>query len=226
MLKDFILKDNLIIYFEAAVNGTNIRGSYNSPGVKNKSEFDPYSQKSIIVKYDFDTMKERVEYGISNGKDLKEQEFNVYSTSYGLLSSTLIHELQHAYDDFRSGGQTFNTKEFFEYSKTIRNNIASDIGNDIELFKQYINLPHEIWARYSQTMENLHFYTFDFTDDNKIKYIMYDMNHVIKDMGRNFSHFNQLSDEMKKKLIWKTAQFWHYEKDKVDRMNLDKKYTG
>lgn len=62
-----------------------------------------------------------------------------------LYRSTLVHELQHAYDHFRSNGKYTNDKKSRNYYKNF-NAMVDDMSN--KNFLKYLKLPHEYWARF------------------------------------------------------------------------------
>jgi hypothetical protein len=64
--------------------------------------------------------------------------------------STLIHELQHAYDAYRSGGKYVSDKRSVAFYNKRGENDMSD-----EEYQVYLSLPHEYWARFSQTMADI-----------------------------------------------------------------------
>ena len=78
------------------------------------------------------------------------------------LKSTTMHELKHFYDDYRSEGQFANTKQYKKYLSAIdthqQSNAVSRVDKDKadnEIYKQYVNLPHEISAKFVQTIHKL-----------------------------------------------------------------------
>jgi hypothetical protein len=64
--------------------------------------------------------------------------------------STLIHELQHAYDAYRSGGKYRSDRRSVAYYNKRGEKDMSD-----EEYQVYLKLPHEYWARFSQTMADI-----------------------------------------------------------------------
>ncbi len=239
-LEKFIRESNINILFEPnddsdIESGTVRKGSYTQLRVKNKAEFNPKSERDISVHYDYNELKESIDSMI-NEKDKQGRLFSVsdiYAKLYNRFYSTLVHEIQHAYDDYRSGGMAYQTKQYINYLKKyepqIKDNIIQSQVDDFEKYKAYLNLPHEIWARFSQTIHELQFYDVDFGTHSFI-YKMIPMNEVIKRFAYKFNGYRVLSDDMKKKLIRKIAQFWHIEKDRVDELNkeqqmIEKQYS-
>jgi hypothetical protein len=120
LLKDFV-KQKLYISFE----DINEYGVYIK---KNKNH------KYIALKYNNDIQD------VLNDKLGNYEPKNLFSYLYYIYNSTLIHELQHAYDDYRSNGKYDNIKS-----------------------SSYINLPYEINSFFTETISEL-----DFIDNGKI----------------------------------------------------------
>jgi len=223
-IRNFIAEMNLQIFF-LPKRGTSIsKGEYGAEETKKGENFKPKNERDINIYYDYERTKKLFDELISEkGENL--EEYDIYAKLFYNFNSILTHELQHSYDDYRSGGMAFNTKEFQDYKKKYYKKISDYIYrsqiDDLESYRQYLNLPHEIWARFSQTMLKLRFYTLDFNDikDNIIEYKMYPINDVIKRFGYEYNNFAVLSPEMKRRLIRKVAQFWHLEQEKVLELN-------
>ena len=73
------------------------------------------------------------------------------------MRSTLIHELQHAYDDWRSGGKYDKNKQTSDYKKKYTKDTLSggEVTFDTDHWAKYAQLPHEYWARFSQTVRDI-----------------------------------------------------------------------
>ena len=54
-----------------------------------------------------------------------------------------------------------------------------------------------------------------------MKYTMVNLNDIALEFKREFVGFNILTDEMKKRLFRKVAQFWHLEKNQIDKENKE-----
>lgn len=66
---------------------------------------------------------------------------------------TFIHELTHAYDDFRSNFKLGKVNEPPNY-------------NDVEGYKKYLNYNYEIHARFNALIYDINFYTTDIDEEN------------------------------------------------------------
>jgi hypothetical protein len=100
------------------------------------------------------------------------------------LMEILVHELQHCLDYFRSSGAFVKDQKSIDYYKK-----RGDRGKPIpyELWGDYLSLPHEYWARFSQTL--LRFYP---TTDLKTD---------IKDFKTMFDGWKYLEEKDKRRLI-------------------------
>lgn len=68
----------------------------------------------------------------------------------------LLHELRHAYDDFVSKGNYLNDKKSINYYGNYETDSKKpDYNMSSEQHKIYLTLPHEYWARFTQTINSL-----------------------------------------------------------------------
>jgi hypothetical protein len=230
-IKNFVKESNLQIYFTPKTEGKRSYADYGHIPIEKGEKFNPKWERDINVFYDYNRLRENI-YNLinkdfyNNPREKPIDSGEIYTKFYYEFNNSLIHEIQHAYDDYRSGGMAFNTKEYQDYIKKryfqIGNTFYQSQINDLKHLKTYLNLPHEIWARFSQAMLRVRFSTFDI-EDNNLVYRMYPLNGTIKQFGYEFQGYSTLPDDMKKRLIRKVAQFWHYEQDKVNKLNKEKK---
>lgn len=218
-LKEFINNSNVYIYFQPDKNELNKRGDYSAILYKKKNDYKPNAEKEINVFYDYNSLKDDLDKLINEKGEISAND--VYFKIFYKLYQTLIHELQHAFDDYRSKSMTFKTKQMQSYKDKYYKYINNDIIKDLEQSKKYLNLPHEIWARFSQTITKINFTNVDFNDQG-IVYSMYPIETVIIDFKNYFDGYNYLSDTMKRKLLNKVVQFWHYEEEKTKELNKQK----
>lgn len=77
---------------------------------------------------------------------------------------TLAHELQHAMDDFKSKGKVFASKandKYFDDMKSIHNKKTGAPLKNVsrkrqeEIFKEYLNLPHELWGHFAGAISEI-----------------------------------------------------------------------
>ena len=152
---------------------------------------------------------------------------DLYFSLYNDLISTSIHELQHAYDGYRSKGKSFN-KQNVDYIE--RRNKGNIIKNKEELEQEdrdflnkltdeYLNFPHEINARFSQAIKEIDFTKLLKNEDGRYEFSMRPLQDVVNSFKLYFRGYNILSGENKKRLIRKLSQFWHLEKERITHKN-------
>ncbi|MFW6219892.1 MAG: hypothetical protein ACOC33_03550 [bacterium] len=213
-LKEFIENANISITVQPKKNDSH-KGDY---GTYPDGKYNPRDERDITIYVDYGLLEERI------NEKLKERNNNMtqsdlFNILFYSLYTTLIHELQHAYDDYRSGGKALQTKEFKKY---IQDKTRDKINSDLESAKKYLNLPHEIWARFTQAVDRISFYEADYEKDKYgFQFKMVPLKKLAKDFARKFDGFSILSDKMKRKLINKIVQFWHYEKEKLPALNKE-----
>lgn len=193
-----------------------------------ENDYDPKASRNIdvnIVGLDqlLDDINNRI---MSENSDFDADDlyFHLFSAISGSHQGSpqqayivLVHELQHAYDDYRSKSKALNTKQYKNHSEKYQNNLADQQSDKrVEKFISYVNLPHEIWARFSQAIHVVSFSRHKF-EDGKYLQEMLPIREVVKDFQQNFNYYNELNDKMKRKLINKVVQFWHFEQDKMNK---------
>ena len=121
----------------------------------------------------------------------KENKLDIFNLVNKFLSSILIHELQHSYDNYRSKGKAFNNKQQQNYQKLITKKFDNWVDKN-KAWNTYINLDTEIWARLIETIPQLVFYN----NDKKNSFI-----DIIKEFKSKFQFWNELEEKKKKRLI-------------------------
>ena len=124
------------------------------------------NQKSIEIYYDNDYV-EKLKNDRQEKIDQKWGEFDskrIYTLFYYEFSSSLLHELQHAFDDYRSGGKAIDDRgrEEMEKMKKLvpdKNEVPEEVFHSLnnQRIIKYLNLSHEVWARFAQTVEKTKF---------------------------------------------------------------------
>lgn len=217
-IKDFIEQTNITI----SVNdkwSNNPKASYSVIMSKDKKKYNPRLGREIDVYVD-----KIVElYSEINNKIEKKPDYNerdLYFDLFYEIYSSLLHELQHAYDDFRSKNKVYQTKQFKKYREKYMQGVEDNVNQDAEHFLKYSNLPHEIWARFTQAMYETHFTEWDREKSkNDFVFVMKPIKDVVKQFKYAFKNFRYLPDKMKRKLLNKVVQFWHYEQEKLNKEN-------
>jgi len=220
ILENFIMESGKLV-FQFEPKKSTVKGDYQTYKQYDGEKFDPRRERAIRIFYDEEYISNFVNRKYEEKGDLKDYELK--SLFKKEFESALLHELQHAYDDYRSGGKIYQTKQWEDYLEKygtkIDNAIKDTQIDTIKKYKEYVNLPHEIWARFIQTISEIKFFeAVDF--DEKTENFVYEMNplnDVIKKFINRFVGLHDISEEMKRKLIKRVAQFWHLEKEKIEK---------
>lgn len=230
-LGNFLTNSNIMVQFVRA-NDTGVKGDY---GWVDDTEFDTTSLKTIRLfygeKFDAD-IKSKAEDVKTYHKKEKMDDKDLYFTFWYAFVSTLEHEIQHVYDDYRSNTKLYRTKQFDKYKQKYHLPTGAEIKiNDPEQINKrhqdYLRLQHEIWARFTQTINNPKFrmtkLDFAKTKDgiDYLKYEMLPIDEVVKNFKREFVGWNVMSDKIKRTLISRVVQYWHKEQDKLSDKNKE-----
>lgn len=158
----------------------------------------------------------------------KEVYFDIFHNFF----SSLLHELQHVYDSYRSGGKAFDKqikdekyREELRKKNTLlqrREDLVEDEINFVNsVSKKYLNFPHEINARFTQAVKDTRFWKFDIDMEKEEEvFTMIDFRNVFKEFKSKFNGWNILSEDDKYKLRRKLSQFWHLEKKWLQNKNI------
>lgn len=185
---------------------------------------------------------------ISNGfiERIKESDYiitkkveSLSSMMYYEIYEHLLHELQHVYDYYRSKGNYLNTKEFNTFSdrrsdteEIIRKKQNNLSISDEEIKKannniiQYLNLRHEIDARFTTTIQQMRFFDINYISENDKMIRSYNIKPFIdikEDFVLYFHGFKKLSDINKRRVLHLLGKFYIKMQDEVKRLNKENK---
>lgn len=227
-LADFIENSNLEIWPKYKQEIKRQRGYYTPPGL--------YDNKpKLIIFYEHEyrhelmrSVKEKALNYLSMYPDTKPIElFNSHDFYFNMFiefnkRKTLEHELQHAYDDYRSRGKVFQSKAVFKHGS--KYGWGDDDLDTPGRYKSYLKLPHEVWARFVQAIGNIYFYSIDThaQDKDGLKYTqkkMLDVRDVIEDFKSSFHGWKILPEKFQKRLIKSVVQYWYAEEKEVKHFN-------
>lgn len=153
---------------------------------------------------------------------------DVYFRLYYMFYSTLLHEIQHAYDGWRSKGKAFSgqmNKDFIKRREDAKRTKLLKQADELtpeeweairNSFKEYQNLVHEINARYAQTMHAIRMIGIDF---KTFKKSMNPWEGVYNAFKGEFDGWENLSDKMKRKLTRRLAKAYSETADEVNSDN-------
>lgn len=115
------------------------------------------------------------------------------------FKESIVHELKHAYDDYRTNGDFVIHKKTLDFFKNGDKEIKTK-----EDYIRYLNLPHEYWARFLETISN--FNEYDWSEDFNLLY---------NGFKKNFIGFDFLPIKAKKRLIKSLYKLYLYKNNKI-----------
>lgn len=216
---------NLNSFLNEYTLGLRYSGKSNSLG-----DFVAHSETSgdIIVRYNLTTLKQSIEEIVlpvlKSGEQINQEMYNnmcnqVHGRLYDRkILSTILHELQHAYDSWRSQGMFMASKRGFDYDKKYSNDsTVTDKQRD-----DYDKLEYEINARFTQAIKEIQFYIVNYNmDPNKPKGLLTPLPfNVIKNKFEEiFGGYEKMTPNFKKRLIKRLAKYYDQVLDKVASHN-------
>lgn len=167
---------------------------------------------SIFLVYEMDDLLDI--YLMLNGKymlfdkPMEPKSDDIYFKLYYKFHDTLLHELRHAYDDYRSGGKYLNSKRWNKFQNKFVNYSKEEktLEKDADMFLSYWRLPHEINARMTQAINKIHFDKFK--DNSYTEAYKKPFDEVYKDFKYRFEGWKQLTDIMKKNITKRLYKYW------------------
>jgi hypothetical protein len=170
----------------------------------------------------------KILHGLSAFGHLDEQR--LFNFMWSERGATLVHELKHAVDEYRLGKHFNNDEEFkikYKNSKPSPPDFKDeDDAEWMEYYRRYLNLPHEVWARFAEMVDRIEFKR----QDNDIPYkhmpdgspgIIYHMN-TLEFVLRSLKKMNgwEMMDQKKqRRVINAMSSIWHEENEWVKDNN-------
>lgn len=142
----------------------------------------------------------------------------------------LVHELKHALDDYRLGEHFNKDSEFKRKYSTSAPSPPTFTDEDdtewLEYYRQYLNLPHEVWARFAEVVHNTEFKELDHDIMFKVMpdgspggiYHMNDLGSAIRSLQR-MRGWEYMDQRQKRRLINAMSGIWHEENEWVKENN-------
>ena len=186
VLRSFINSGSCYIQF---VTGINVNGSYGNGRIEinmNRKEFIEnltYTMGIADRHPDDNTIS-------------AEDAYRIIRVGIGVaFRSTLMHEIRHAYDDFISKSNYANDKKSLKYYKNKTDDpTAPNYTMSPEEHKIYLTLPHEYWARFTQTIHDI----------NKSK----PFNDFFNEFKRNIKGWDLLTQNNRERLGKAAYRYW------------------
>ena len=202
-LQNFIINSKIMIHFTKPSDSGRL-GDYSH---YDEEEYDETKSRTIRL-YPRHQFFEDITNKFQEVKNISYKD--IYFTMWYAFNSTLQHELQHAYDDFRSNSKIFQTKRNDKYMDKYllpsgREYAPTDPTLAGEKHISYLKLQHEIWARFTQAINEIHFTSVDFAKTPEglmyVEYSMHPLEKVLKDFQYKFTGWRAMSDDVKKRMI-------------------------
>jgi len=195
ILRDFINAGVGLILIEKEKNDPN--GSYYDKSLyhsQNEPEklYDLFPLGFIVIYFTEKYLTEKT-YLTGDFKAFHEHEINE-------IKNTMIHELQHAFDDYRSKGKYSPSNEILASYKTDGKWIP----------KKYFRTNHELSAYFVSIIDNIKF----FDDNNKIK----DFNTIrVSFSNMAFGMWGFLTPKIQKMYMRKLSQYYYKIKEQHEK---------
>lgn len=166
-------------------------------------------------------------------KEYHNKGYDLASILYYEFNNTLLHEIQHAYDHYRSGGKALLQSDKFINNKIIKTELKKTFDEGGKLSQdeidfinkhhnQYLNLKHEVDARFTTALSKLRIFKSKYDDNfEPLFYYVTPWEEVIKNFKFEMAGWDKLTTEEKKRLVRRLYQFYEYEKDKAEKMNKE-----
>lgn len=185
---------------------SSIKGYYKSP----KTIYLCYNSQDSFLKDIWEMQNKKY---ISFGSTVPQESTStdIYVKLYFPFHSTLLHELRHAFDDYRSKGNYLNTKRWEKYKiksdalEPFNPESEQSVKQHSEKHKSYLKLAHEINARFSQALAKVRFDKFDDNWEHKSKK---PFNEVLKDFKYEFENWRILTPKMQQWITKRLYKYW------------------
>ena len=115
----------------------------------------------------------------------------------------LLHELQHAVDDWKSNGKVFTSKRYQKYTRNSEDLMNQSIP---EPSKDYLRLESEVNARFTQALSKT-LEWFEWEKKNREKTPT--ATDFIEQFQREMYNWEELTDKQKKIVTRKVSSYWH-----------------
>lgn len=176
-----------------------------------------------IRKYIYDVYKDTDPAEVSD-EDIAETIKDVYfGTYHSKTLSTFEHELQHAYDAYRSKLKYTSDSNSKQYYATKRKDTEN--GLTPEEYKKYMKLHHEINARFTQAISDSHLIQHNFGDiKDKPRGYLYteDLAAFLTRFKTLLRGYNMLNEKQQKYVMRRASQYWHRANEKIKEHNVRK----
>ena len=160
----------------------------------------------FMTPVDYKEYLERI-FDVVDVEELTEK-FPVGILAIGTLESAyLLHELQHAYDNYRSGGKLTTGKNMEKYDTKVKQ-VLDHIISQEDIAPFYYRSQPELSSYFVQAMHSLELL------DRRMRSLR-NINDLYSDFKRKFHGYEYLTPKIKKMLARKFSQYYHKIKENV-----------
>ncbi len=177
-----------------------------------RSESKDFSRGSYVQPKDYHEIK-----SILPDREISELQ-QIYPNGiiviYVYDINVIIHELEHAYDDFRAKGKLTNTRMGYRFEDKYKkfNKISSPEEKskyyEGPFLQTYYRTPHEMSAFFTKALNTINF----FRDDNEM--ILRDFRDIYEDFKDTYQGYEYLTPKDKNILARKLSQYYYKMKER------------
>jgi hypothetical protein len=204
-----------------------------SGGLSSLGDFVAHDETSgdIIVRYELAKLQKTIEDVVfptlKSGKQINQEIYDqmcnqVHGRLYDRkVLSTILHELQHAYDSWRSQGMFMASKRGYDYDKEY-GNLPKGTPITKKQRDDYDKLEYEINARFTQAIKEIQFYiTNTGMDKNKPNGYLTPVpfSSVKSQFENNFGAYEKMTPNFRKRLMRRLSQAYYQILDRVNDHN-------
>jgi hypothetical protein len=204
-----------------------------SGGLSSLGDFVAHDETSgdIIVRYELAKLQKTIEDVVfptlKSGKQINQEIYDqmcnqVHGRLYDRkVLSTILHELQHAYDSWRSQGMFMASKRGYDYDKEY-GNLPKGTPITKKQRDDYDKLEYEINARFTQAIKEIQFYiTNTGMDKNKPNGYLTPVpfSSVKSQFENNFGAYEKMTPNFRKRLMRRLSQAYYQILDRVSDHN-------
>ena len=185
----------------------------------------------ILIRYNIVKLKNNIENVvypvIRTNQPINQQMFNdmvkkVFDLSYDeKIQSTLTHELQHAYDSWRSQGMFMASKRGYDYDAKY-GDLPAGTPMTQQQRDEYDKLEYEINARFTQAIRAIKFYS---KDEQTKRIILKPFEEIKTEFEENFGAYHKMTPNFRKRLMKRLSKAYHQMLEIITKHN-EKLSTG
>lgn len=192
--------------------------------------FKPLTRKIGLIYIDDDDNELLSAHHVLEDDPYSEEKYRkIYFASYSdSIVSTILHELQHAYDHWRSEGKFTKSKETHKFRDKVKSVLKKNAHTDSSdvfkaVHKDYLRQPHEISSRFEQAIRLVKFYDNDWTGSDLKKLIPMEWDEVLSSFKLNFEGWREMRPTIQKNLLRRLSQYYHKYDEYINDYNSEKK---